>query len=570
MSEPNSPRGRVAALLEVIYRLGEGDLTARGELSPEEDELDGLTAGLNMLAEELEEAAHARRVAERRLADEVVAYDNAPALFCSLDARTLRVVKSNAMLATALGYTKDELGEFCVLDLHAEGCRQSAAQAFQSVVEGVALAQTEFELLCRDGKRCQVELSASLARGERGDPDRIRVVWRDVTEQRQLERQLAQAQKLQAIGQLAGGIAHDFNNLLTVIIGASELALQTDTSTACRDDLLQIQAAARSGAELTNGLLAFSRRSVVQPKPTTLPRVIAGAKTLLSRLLDEAIKIVFLDAPDPWTVLVDSAQFEQVLINLSINARDSMPDGGTLTIETANVQLGPDYIDTHLHVTPGDYAMLAVSDTGTGMDAETRERAFEPFFTKKPRGKGTGLGLAICYGLIRQAGGSISLYSEPGQGTTVKLYLPRSGVSAEQSEPRPKHEPSRRAKGTILVVEDDEQVRHLTVRVVRSAGFTVIEAQDGLQAIERAKAQGRPVDLVLTDVIMPSMSGRELVDALLEYGFAKKALFVSGYTENSIAHHGVLDAGIEFLSKPFSPHALLDRINELLAEDASD
>jgi two-component system cell cycle sensor histidine kinase/response regulator CckA len=391
-------------------------------------------------------------------------------------------------------------------------------------------------------------------------------VWRDVTEQKRLEGQLMQSQKLQGIGQLAGAVAHDFNNLLTVILATAVVAKdEAMPGSPLAEDLGQIQAAADSGAELTRGLLAFSRRTVVKPRPTSLTEVVERAARLLGRLLGEGIRLDLRVEPEAWPVLVDPAPFEQVVMNLALNARDAMPQGGTLTIETANVTHDRAYAAAHLDVVPGDYVMLAVSDTGVGMTDEIRERAFEPFFTTKPQGKGTGLGLAICYGIVQQAQGSLWLYSEVGRGTTVKVYVPRMADGDGDVETPEGGEQALYGSETLLVAEDDARVRGLTVRILRRAGYRVLEATNGKHALDVAAGHPGTIDLVVTDVMMPEMGGRQLVDELKRRGLVTRALFVSGYTENSIVHQGVLEEGIEFLAKPFGPGMLLERVAGLLA-----
>ena len=418
----------------------------------------------------------------------------------------------------------------------------------------------------RPGRFLLVEMGASVAQGEDGQPQRLRIEWRDVTDQRSLEGQLLQAQKLEGIGRLAGGVAHDFNNMLTVIVSTASMAnMSVPDGSPLADDLEQIEMAAHRGAELTRGLLAFSRKTVLEPRPTTFVTVADNAQKLLRRLLGENIRFETKHAPDPWCVLVDVAQFEQIVVNLAINGRDAMPDGGTLTLETANVVLDESYAASHLNIAPGSYAVLSVSDTGTGMTREVRERAFEPFFTTKPPGRGTGLGLAVCYGIVQQAGGSVWLYSEPGHGTTVKIYVPRSTEGSQPSVADLQARDDAGGTETILVAEDDARVRALTVRILSSAGYRVLEATNGKHALDLATAHPGKIDLVVTDVMMPELGGRQRVEALRQRAIIDKALFVSGYTENSIVHQGVLDSGIEFLAKSLGPTTLLARVRLLLS-----
>jgi two-component system cell cycle sensor histidine kinase/response regulator CckA len=557
---------RIEAILELILRLGNRELGARGELTDARDELDGIVSGLNMLADELEGERAERMRVEALLRDEVAAYEDAPGLFCLLDAGDLRVIKCNTTLAQTLGRPKSAIVGTSVLELHTEACRVVAATAFATLLGGEPPANAAFDLLRGDGEPVHVQLAAAVTRDPSGRPERVRVVWRDVTEQKRLEGQLMQSQKLQGIGQLAGAVAHDFNNLLTVILATAIVAKdEAMPGSPLAEDLAQIQAAADSGAELTRGLLAFSRRTVVKPRPTSLTEVVERAARLLGRLLGEGIRLDLRVEPDAWPVLVDPGPFEQVVMNLALNARDAMPGGGTLTIETANVTLDRAYAAAHLDVVPGDYVMLAVSDTGVGMTDEIRERAFEPFFTTKTQGKGTGLGLAICYGIVQQAQGSLWLYSEVGRGTTVKVYVPRMADGDGDVEAAEEGESALSGSETLLVAEDDARVRGLTVRILRRAGYRVLEATNGKHALDVAAGHPGTIDLVVTDVMMPEMGGRQLVDELKRRGLVTRALFVSGYTENSIVHQGVLEEGIEFLAKPFGPGMLLERVAGMLA-----
>ena len=478
---------RIEAILELILRLGNGEFGARGELTDARDELDGIVSGLNMLADELEGERAERMRVEALLRDEVAAYEDAPGLFCLLDAGDLRVLKCNATLARTLGRPKSAIVGASVLELHTEACRVVAATAFATLLGGEPPANAAFDLACDAGEPVHVQLAAAVTRDAAGVPERVRVVWRDVTEQKRLEGQLMQSQKLQGIGQLAGAVAHDFNNLLTVILATAVVAKdEAMPGSPLAEDLGQIQAAADSGAELTRGLLAFSRRTVVKPRPTSLTEVVERAARLLGRLLGEGIRLDLRVEPEAWPVLVDPAPFEQVVMNLALNARDAMPQGGTLTIETANVTLDRAYAAAHLDVAPGDYVMLAVSDTGVGMTDEIRERAFEPFFTTKPQGKGTGLGLAICYGIVQQAQGSLWLYSEVGRGTTVKVYVPRMADGDGDVETPDGGEQALYGSETLLVAEDDARVRGLTVRILRRAGYRVLEATNGKHALDVA------------------------------------------------------------------------------------
>ena len=377
--------------------------------------------------------------------------------------------------------------------------------------------------------------------------------------------QLVQAQKMESVGRLAGGVAHDFNNLLTVVSLYSQLALNSlDATHPLRHDLEEIRKAGERAAALTRQLLAFSRRQVLEMRVLNLNDVLDGLAKMLPRLLGEDIAVEMSLAPDLGRTRADPGQIEQVVVNLAVNARDAMPDGGTLTIETSNVTLDERYAREHAEAIPGDYVLLAVSDTGTGMTAEVKTHLFEPFFTTKGVGKGTGLGLATVYGIVKQHQGHISVYSEPGQGTTFKVYLPRAKEEAEVSAPTVKATSMPRGSETVLVAEDEWAVRGIALRVLKELGYTVLEAVNGTEALRVALAQGQKLDLLLTDVIMPEMNGKALAERLTVLWPGLKVLFVSGYTGETIARQGILGEGRAFLPKPFSPEALARKVREVL------
>jgi len=379
------------------------------------------------------------------------------------------------------------------------------------------------------------------------------------------QQQLLQVQKMEAIGRLAGGVAHDFNNLLTVLGGRSRLLLdRLRRDDPLRRDIELIQETADRAATLTQQLLAFSRKQVLAPKVLDLNAVVVNMDTMLRRLIGEDIDLVTVPGPALGRVKADPGQIEQVIMNLAINARDAMPRGGQLTIETANVELDEAYARRHVAVRPGPHVMLAVSDTGPGMDAETQARVFEPFFTTKEPGKGTGLGLATVYGIVKQSGGNIWVYSEPGRGTTFKIYLPRVEEAAEPVEPAKALAGPPRGLETVLVVEDDEALRELAREILQSHGYTVLEARHGGEALPIGERHAGPIHLLVTDVVMPWMSGRELARRLMPAHPEMKVLYVSGYTENAVVHNGVLDPDTAFLQKPFTPDALARKVREVL------
>jgi len=422
----------------------------------------------------------------------------------------------------------------------------------------------EFNVVRKDGEKRRVEISTTVIKDSAGKVQTVAQIL-DITERKRLEEQLLQAQKMEAVGRLAGGVAHDFNNLLTAITGYSELLLmRIHEHDPLRKDLEQIRKAADRAASLTRQLLAFSRRQILQPRVLNLNAVVADMEEMLQRLIGEDIDLVTVLHPELGRVKADPGQIEQVIMNLVVNARDAMPQGGKLTIETANVVLDEDYVRRHVGVEAGSYVMLAVSDTGVGMDEDVQSHLFEPFFTTKETGKGTGLGLATTYGIIKQSNGHIWVYSEPGQGTTFKIYLPRVEESIEPVTPVLALTESLRGTEIILLVEDEDAVREPARRVLVQNGYTVLEARHGEEALRVCEQHEGTIHLMVTDVVMPEMSGRELAERLALLQPEMKVLYISGYTHNAIASHGVLEPGIAFLQKPFTPDALVCKVREVL------
>jgi signal transduction histidine kinase/CheY-like chemotaxis protein len=381
-------------------------------------------------------------------------------------------------------------------------------------------------------------------------------------ELRETEQQLLHSQKLEAVGQLAGGIAHDFNNMLSVIIGYSETALeQLPEDEIARNYLEPIQEAGTRAAALTRQLLAFSRKQVMQPEILNLNDVIGAMESMLQRLIGEHIDLVCKFDPDLDPVRFDPGQIEQVVMNLAVNARDAMPNGGALTIETANIYLDEDYVSRHVESRVGPHVVVSISDNGKGMDAETLDRIFEPFFTTKELGRGTGLGLSTVHGIVKQGGGSIWVYSEPGSGASFKIYLPRAESAQDEKDGSESTIAAERGQGgTIVVVEDDEMVRSLVCHMLQGAGYTVLEAAGSDDAVEVLEAHGRPIDLLLTDVVLPEKRGPEVARVMQEIQPDLPVLYMSGYTDNAIVHHGVLDEGVAFLEKPIRREQLLKKV----------
>jgi two-component system, cell cycle sensor histidine kinase and response regulator CckA len=440
-----------------------------------------------------------------------------------------------------------------------------AACLRQAAIDPSYSAQFETECLRVDGAPFPAEMEV----GHFGWDEQplAYVVIRDITTRRCLEAQLLQSQKMESIGRLAGGIAHDFNNLITAIMGYAEMSLDTLPPDAReREDLIAISTSARSAANLTRQLLAFARRQPIQPQVFSPNDLLTEIDRLLRRLIGEDIELVVRPDLDLGLVRADPGQIEQVLVNLAVNARDAMPDGGRLTIETANVLLDEDYARAHIGVAPGQYVMLAVTDTGVGMDESIKNYIFEPFFTTKSPGHGTGLGLATCYGIIQQHGGTIEVDSEPLQGTAFKIYLPRAeSESTGTAQPEDTGTILPRGAERILLVEDEPDIRTLVVRILRDLGYTVLATGDGEEALRAARAYASaPFDLLLTDVVMPKLGGKPLADHMTMLYPGIKVLFTSGYAEGALAQHGRLEQDVAFLSKPFTAAALARKVRDVL------
>jgi len=436
------------------------------------------------------------------------------------------------------------------------------ADYFRSLKEFNGLAA---EWLRKDGSPTVVRISGRTISGEHNTTS-YELFTEDVTERRALEQQLRQAQKMEAIGRLAGGIAHDFNNLLMVISGYSEFLLERLAHDApLRAPAQEIANAAQRATSLTRQLLAFSRKQMLAPKIIDLNAIVTENLKMLNRVIGEDIDLEMVPGADLGAVKADPGQIEQVIMNLAVNARDAMPQGGKLTIQTANATLDENYARFHDPVKPGEYVMLAIHDTGSGMDAETQSHIFEPFFTTKGP-KGTGLGLSTVYGIIKQSGGYIWVETEPDKGTTFKIYLPLATEAGEQAPLQAAAAASQPERGleTILVVEDESNLRRLVRQYLENQGYVVLEASGGAAAIRLAVAHAGPIHLLLTDVIMPGMNGRELAQRIASLRPTTKILFMSGYTENAIGHNGTLDAGINLLQKPFTLPALKNKAREVL------
>jgi PAS domain S-box-containing protein len=472
----------------------------------------------------------------------------------------------NPELARIFGYTQSELiMKVPVLDLVAEEDRELVAQNIRRRIGGeVESLNYSFKGRKKDGTIFYVEVFGSRTEYQ-GKPAVIGTLL-DVTERKRLQEQLFQSQKLEAIGRLAGGIAHDFNNLLTLIMLHSEMILKQLGETGdVSASIKEIYDSAQRASTLTSQLLSFARRQVIEPVMFNANTLIKGIGKMLKSLLGEHIEVEIIPAENLLPVKVDPAQLEHSIINLVINAKDAMPSGGKVIIETQNVYLDENYAKSHPEVVPGNYVLIAVSDTGTGMDESVRSRIFEPFFTTKKEGKGTGLGLASVYGFVKQSGGHIWVYSEVGKGTTFKIYLPAYREKTEEDGFKKKEE-QKNLTGieTILLAEDEPSIRELIAKILALSGYRVIEAKDGIDALEKAEQFKGKIDLLLTDLVMPRLGGKDLYDRLKEHRPDTKVLFMSGYTDNVIVHNFILQDGVNFLQKPFRPQALLQKIRKVL------
>jgi len=480
-------------------------------------------------------------------------------------------------LCKILGYSREELMGMDYRKYMDKETAQMVYQTFNQVyTTGEPNRGVNWEVIRKDGTKRIHESSVSLIKDAKGEPVWFRGIVRDVTERkkaeeekRSLEEQLRQSQKMEAIGRLAGGIAHDFNNFLTVMRGHSQLALmELKKGDRFKESFEAIENATTKSANLVRQLLAFSRRQVMEMIVLDLNTLLKDLEKMLRRIIGEDVELLTVSADDLGRVKADPGQIEQVVLNLVVNARDAMPSGGKLTIETANVELDETYVHSHVAVTPGRYVMLSVSDTGVGMTPEVKKQVFDPFFTTKKKGKGTGLGLATAYGIVKQSGGNIWIYSEPGQGATFKIYLPR--VEEPLTEEREKEVSGLfRGVGVILVVEDEEDVRKAVLGVFRKHGYSVLEAADEEDALLICQQYEDTIHLMVTDVVMPRISGPELAKRLVVFHPEMKVLYMSGYADEAIVHHGVLDKGVNYIQKPFTFAGLARKVREVLDKDTN-
>lgn len=544
--------------IEFKFRRNDGEIRT-GLGSSEIMTLDGEPCALTVIAD----------ITERKRAEE----DRDRFFTVSLDMMCLMdfagyFKRLNPVWEKTLGYTKEELMAKTYIHFVHPDDREQTLELGKRAMQGENISAFENRYLCKDGSIKWLLWSVASF----PEQQLIYAVAHDITQRKRAEEEwkkaeenLRQAQKMDAVGRLAGGVAHDFNNLMTAVIGYSEMALRKAVpESSLNSDILEIKKAGERAASLTSQLLAFGRKQILQPKILNFNSVLENVHKMLRRLIGEHIDIAILPDPKLGFVKADPGQIEQVIVNLAVNARDAMPDGGKLTLETANVHITNEYAFNQLEVTPGHYVMFAMTDTGYGMDVKTMAKIFEPFYTTKEMGRGTGLGLSMVYGIIKQSGGHIAVYSEPGVGTTVKLYLPQ----IEEVQPIPALQEKipffQKSNETILLVEDEKIVRDLTARILRDLGYEVLVAGNGKEALELVDSQIEKIDLVISDLVMPQMGGKELAEKLLLLKPQIKIILMSGYTEKAIFHQGVLDTNVAFLQKPFSYDALATKVRDVL------
>ncbi len=546
---------RVTNMSESVTSIGtSGDLSARLTV-PGNDELAFLGSAINGMLEDLDRSQIERHEGRTRLG---MMIEKVPAILWTTD-KDLRFTSSVGAALESLGLRTNQAVGVSLTDFfRTNDPGFPALAAHKKALAGESVA---FEL---EWAKSVFDCHAQPLRSSEGEIIGVIGVALDVTDRKVLADQLRQSQKMQAIGQLAGGVAHDFNNLLMVVKGHAEILLdRLAEASPLRHNVEQVDKATDRAAGLTRQLLAFSRMQVLHARVLDLNEVVGGMIKMFSRVIGADVEMTFLPAPKLGRVKADPGQIEQVLLNLVVNARDAMPNGGRLTIETSNVTLDRDYSVAHHNLEPGSWVMLTVSDTGCGMDEETQARIFEPFFTTKKQGKGTGLGLATVYGVVKQSGGFIYVYSEIDHGTTFKVYLPKVTAEVDRDIEKTVVAPPRGSE-TILFVEDEESVRELVRDYLVGTGYQVLEAVDGAQALEVAAAHKGAIQILVTDVVMPRLSGRELASRIAAQRPNTKILFISGYTDDSIFRHGVLEGGVAYLQKPFNLKAIAQKIREVL------
>jgi len=518
-----------------MLQLAEGDFHYRGEVSGKDDQFDALVTGLNILGEELLNQRERRSAAEELLQDAIEHYEHAPAYFCSVDVSTLRILKCNQSLARMHGCSKEELLDKSFMDLFSNEDQSTVLGLFSALRQGKSM-DVRMRLACHSNRFRTVSVTASVAHNESGECVRYLVVMRDRTEHDRLERQMHQAQKMEAIGLLAGGLAHDLNNVLMVILGGGDV-LRPQLGRESGEVLDEMMQAAETASQLTQWLLGFASKQPVKRKNISVEKVFESIIPMLRRLIPDHIVVNFRTEPNLQLIQMAPGQLEQVLLNIALNASDAMLDGGRLSFEACNVEDGDD-----------KWVHIQAKDEGVGMSEEALQRAIEPFYTSKEVGKNAGLGLATCYSIIQQANGRIVLNSQVDEGTTVHLFLPQATVTTNEEVARPTRQ--NKVDGLVLVVEDELQVRNITCQMLNQLGCDVLLASDGLEAIDVLQHSERPIDLIITDVVMPRMGGIEFVKKAREILPAVPVLYISGYAPD-FPRDKLLDPKVDFLSKPF-------------------
>jgi len=552
-------------IIESLLKADGGSIWAETSKLPLTDDF-GAVYGVVGVYEDITERKRSSDAVERERDRAELYLEVAEVILVAFDTQG-RVTLINRKGCEVLGYGSDELiGIEWFASCVPEEERGKVFAVFEKALAGAELdfRHHENHVLARNGERHLISWHNKVLKDKAGQSVGMLSSGEDITDRRKLEEQLIQSQKMESVGRLAGGVAHDFNNMLGVILGAAELGrarVKDDQYLTMLFD--QVFKAAERSAAVTRQLLAFSRKQVISPRPVDLNALIEDAESILSRLVSDDVRFTFRPAPGLWTVLIDPSQLDQVLMNLAANASDAMVKGGSLLVETGNVTINGNYSEYHLDAKPGDYVQLTVSDTGIGMNRETREHIFEPFFTTKGIGKGTGLGLATVYGVVTQNGGFINVYSEPGHGTTFRIYLPRQHEAPGAAAPPPYLSP--RGTGTILLVEDEEMLLWTTGKLLEELGYTVVPVGTPQEAIILCHKGDRHVDLILTDVIMPGMTGRMMIDEIRAFQPDIEVLYMSGYSADLVVQRGILEAGMHYIAKPLNKESLSLKIDEILS-----
>jgi hypothetical protein len=572
-------RGEAISIAETQRRRKDGSLIDVEVLASPIVDSQGRVTGISSIVRDITERKRAEDAA-KRVADELAEverryqrlFQRSPLPMWIYDKSSLAFVEVNEAAIAHYGFSRDQFLSMKITDIRPP---EDVSTLLDDISHAGAQRSGRWRHIKRDGTPIDVSVIAHAV--EFGDRPAEFVIAEDITDQARLQRQVQQSQRLDSLGQLAGGVAHDFNNLLAVIMNYASF-VKKETAKAAEedgarwqpviDDVVQIERASERASGLIRQLLTFARREVTRPQVIDLNDVVSDIEQLLRRTLGEHVELVMAPSPELWRVLADVGQMEQVLVNLAINARDAMPQGGTLTIDTGNITVDEPYAAARPTLQPGDYVRLRVSDTGTGMDATTVQRAFEPFFTTKAPGEGSGLGLATVYGIIAQAGGYAQIYSEPGRGTTVTALLPAAGGEVAVTTEPPARAASLAGGEVIMLVEDEDALRGMTRRILVDSGYRVITAANGSEAIELAGAGGH-IDLLLTDVVMPHMLGKEVAARVAELQPGIRVLYMSGYAQPVLASQGTLDPGVSLLEKPFGELALLAMITDALQKSTS-